>query len=265
MRSLLPFLLLLALAAAAPAAGQGIVVPVRCQGECPGTLPLSLPIDSAQAWVTIERGHANTTVDYLIRNPTAGVIDGAFFFPLPTGATITRVAVEEGEALEVYGEWSGPEESRWIMDGILRERPEPALREYAEIALVHVRVPSVPARGTQRLQIQYSQPLRMQDGAVRYTYPLSVGAAAAPIRHLEVGMEIRTEHGFGGLLSPSHPVDVEWGTEMGRCPPRARCGFRGVTSHRVKVVRVAEGRADRSRDFEVVYTPLQAPAIPDVP
>lgn len=260
MRPILP--LILVFMAAPAAVGQGIVVPIRCQGECPGSLPLSLPIDSAQMWVNVERGIANTSVDYVIRNPTAAVIDGAFFFPLPAGATITRVAVEEGEELEVYDEWSGPEESRWIMDGILRERSGPALREYAEIGLVHVRVPSIPARGTQRLRIQYAQPLRTHEGAVRYTYPLSIGAAAAPIGHLSLGMEVKTVAGFRDLHSPSHPVDVKWGTEVGRCPPRARCGFRNVPSQRVKVVRMDEGRVDRSRDFEVVYTPLQALAPP---
>jgi hypothetical protein len=68
-------------------------------------------------------------------------------------------------------------------------------------------------------------------------------------------MTIRTEAGFRDLRSPSHPVDVELGTESVRCPPEMACGYRGAASHRVKVVRLREGAIDRTRDFEVVYTP----------
>jgi hypothetical protein len=260
----LPVLALLALAASVPAAAQGIAVPVRCHGDCPppGRMPRILTLDSVQVSATVEDRGATTYVSHVFRNGTEGSIDAAFFFPLPDDATLTTVSVYEGRELEVYNQWSRPEEARWILDGIARERRGSGLEAYAGRRLVHVHLPSVPAGGTQRIQLGYSQPPRAEGATRGYRYPLSVGAAAAPMRALDLVVVVRTGVGFGDLRSPGHAVDVQMGTELGSCPPRSRCGTMSVPSHRVKVVRLKSGRDVRARDFELVYTPLPGIAPP---
>lgn len=260
----LPVLALLALAAAVPATAQGIAVPVRCHGDCPppARMPRILTLDSVQVSATVEDRGATTYVRHVFRHGTAGSIDAAFFFPLPDNATLTTVSVYEGSELEVYDDWSRPEEARWILDGIARERPGSGLEAYAGRRLVHVHLPSVPPGGTQRVQIGYSQPARARGAARGYRYPLAVGAAAAPFRALDLVLVVRTGVGFGDLRSPSHDVEVRVGTELGRCPPRSRCGTTSVTSHRVKVVRLKRGGDVWMRDFELVYTPLEGVALP---
>jgi hypothetical protein len=239
-----------------PSAAQGIVVPVRCQGAC---APGSLTVDSVHAWANLERGRAMTYVNHVFRNATGEAIDGAFFFPLPADAIIERVTVQEGEELEIYNEWSGPEESRWILEGLARERPDARLRPYAAANVVHVRIPSIDAHGSKRMQIGYSQPLRADEGVIGYRYPLSL-AAGAPTGHLTFGMTIKTEAGFRDVGSPSHAVDVRLGTESGRCQPRERCGTRGYPSERVRVIRLLSGGEGRTRDFELLYTPIVEPS-----
>lgn len=262
----LPLLALLALAPAVPtAAAQGIAVPVRCRGECPppARMPRALVLDSVQVSANLRDGGSTTYVSHVFRNGSAGSIDAAFFFPLPDDATLTTVSVYEGRELKVYGDWSRPEESRWILEGIARERRGSGLEAYAGKRLVHVHLPAMPAGGAQHVQIGYTQPLRAEGGELRYRYPLSVAASAAPFRVADVVLEVRTGVGFRDLRSPSHAVDVRWGTEMGPCPPQARCGSMGVPSRRVKVVRLGGGRELRARDFELVYTPLEGGASPD--
>jgi hypothetical protein len=247
------FLLALSLfALPAPAAAQGIVVPVRCQGECTAG---SLTVDSVHAWANLERGQAMTYVNHVFSNVTDEAIDGAFFFPLPPDAVIERVAVQQGEELEIYNEWSGPEESRWILEGLARERRDPRLRRYAGANVVHVRIPAIPAHGSKRMQIGYSQPLRADGGVIAYRYPLSL-AAAAPAGHVTLGMTIKTEAGFRDVGSPSHAVDVQLGMEPGPCLPQERCGTRGFPSERVRVIRLLDGESRRVRDFELLYTPM---------
>lgn len=264
----LPLLALLALAAAAPAPAQGIAVPVRCHGDCPppGRLPRALVLDSIQVSANLANGGAATYVNHVFRNGTAGSVDAAFFFPLPDDAALTTVSVYEGRELKVYDDWSRPEESRWILEGIARERPGSGLEAYAGRRLVHVHLPAVPAGGEQRVQVGYTQPLRADGAAaLRYRYPLSVAASAAPFRVADVVLVVRTGAGFRDLRSPSHAVDVQWGSEPAPCPPQARCGTRGVPSQRVRVVRLGGGRELRARDFELVYTPLPGNAPPGDP
>jgi len=248
-------LIALLVLAPVPVDAQGIVVPVRCAGACPGGLPRALALDSVSVWANLERGQAVTYVNYVIRNASGGSVEGAFFFPLPAGAEMYRVSVQDGRELELYNEWSRPEESRWMLDGLARERPDAGLAAYAGARMVHVRVPSIAPGGVKHMQIGYTQPLAAERGTVTYRYPLSVGAGAAPIGHLDLGMTVTTEAGFTDLRSPSHAVRIEWGTESGRCPPRSRCGTMNVPSRRVKVVRLEHAADVRARDFELVYVP----------
>jgi hypothetical protein len=245
------FLLALLAIVPLPISAQGIVLPIRCAATCPRTLTL----DSVTVWANLDRGRAVTYVDYVVRNQTAGSVEGAFFFPIPTGAEVDRVWVRSGSDLELYNEWTRPEESRLMLDGFARERPDAGLAAYAGMRVVHVRVPPIAPGGSRHLQIGYAQPLRPERGTVAWRYPLSVAAAAAPVGHLELGMTVTTADGFRDLRSPSHAVRIEWGTEMGRCPPQARCGFMGVPSQRVKVVRLEHAADVRARDFELVYVP----------
>lgn len=244
--------------AATPVAAQGIVVPVRCHGECPadGGRARVIVMDSVQMWAYLEQGAAATHVDHQFRNTTADTVHAAFFFPVPADVTLTSISVYRGDELTRYNEWSGREESRWIVEGLLRNRPQSALRAYAGVTLVHVPVGAIPPHGTGSLRISYSQPVPAENGTHTYRYPLSAGAGAgaAPAGHLAIGAQVTTETGFRDLRSPSHAIRVEWGTEAGRCPPRARCGTTNVPSRRVKVVRLEAGRDDRARDFELVYT-----------
>jgi hypothetical protein len=223
----LSLLSLVVLASAAPAAGQGILLPVGCARECQGG---ALSIDSVAAWADLQRGYASTFVRYVFRNDGKAPLDGAFFFPLPADATVSWTTVYANGAVEMHGEWDEPGEARRILDSLASRLSGGAWREEAGRPMMHVRIPAIPAHGVKRLQIHYVQPLRTEGASIRYAYPLATRDSGA---HLTLGMTIRTEAGFDDLRSPSHAVDVEWGTESARCPPQMRCGYRGVPSHRV--------------------------------
>lgn len=262
-----PILLLaiLALPSAAPAASQAILVPVRCKGDCPAPdrLPRALPADTVQVWANVERGAATTTVHHTFRNETGGVIDGALFFPLPEDATVAHIAVyPAGGELTQYNDWNGDDESRWILEGMARDRPRSGLRAYLGRRVLHAPVLDIPAGGAMTVRFQYTQPLRETREGLAYAYPLSAGGDAPPIDGLSLGLEIKTEAGFRAVSSPSHDVALGWGSESVRCPPTHRCGYRGAESHRIRVVRMREGVAARRKDFHLVYTPTP-PGAPD--
>jgi len=259
LRSLLA-LLAITIAAATSAAAQGMVVAVPCPGVCTaaGEPPRGrLGIDSVGIWADLRGDTASTYVNHVIRNPTGEAVEGAFFFPVPRGATVQRVVVSENGRAVLYNEWSTPARSRRTLQRLLHGQPGSQARTYAGMDLVHVRIPPIPPGATRSLQIAYSQPLRARAGSLVYQYPLGQ-AAATPVGELSVGVTVTTRAGFTELHSPSHAVDVRWGTEMGRCPPRARCGFRGVPSRRQKVVRMEDAPDARTRDFVLVYTPADA-------
>jgi hypothetical protein len=264
MRSLL-LLPLLALSAAAPAASQAILVPLRCTGGCPapGRLPRAVPSDTTSLSAVLSRGEAKTAVHLAFRNDTDGVIDGALFLPLPADAIVSSVAVNPlGGTTTQYGDWSRDEESRWVLEGILRDRPSAGLRAYRGARVLHAPILDIPARTVMQVTVHYHQPLREADGSVAYSYPLSVGEDAPPLGPFKALVIVETEAGFRALSSPSHELEVRWGWELVRCPCGSRCGRRGAESHRIKHVRASGYGGERRKAFELVYT-LIPPGSPD--
>ncbi len=260
----LPLIILLLLGSA-PAAAQGIVVPLRCDRECPanGSLP-RIAMDSVEVWVTVDRGVAVTRVEHRFSNVLHGAVESAFFFPLPVDATIRSVWVYMDGELDQYNRWSGPDESRWIAEGIVRGREAhglgaPGLEGYAGTTLMHAPV-RLSARGTGRVEITYAQPVIAENGTFTYRYPLAAGGESARAGNVTLGATVKTETGFRDLRSPSHAVQVEWGTELGRCPPTAACGSTNVQSRRVKTIRLTPSPGDWTRDFELVYTAADSDA-----
>jgi len=252
----LSLLALLSLTASA-AAAQASVFPARCPAACPRDSGEVLRIDSMRVWANLARGGATTYVDHVVRNATDGTLEGAFFFALPPGATLTQVMVHDSGRVLAYDEWSAPAESRRMLVAALRGQPRSRARAYDGMEIVHVRIAAIPPHGTRRVKIAYTQTLRPDGGAVTYRYPLHL-APAMPAGALSLGAEVATPAGFVDFGSPSHAVDVRWGSEAARCPPRARCGWTGVASRRKRVVRLADGADARRRDFVLVYTPARA-------
>jgi hypothetical protein len=268
MRSL-PLLALAVLAAPVHVGAQGIAVPVRCTGACPAAqaLPRILLGDSVGVSADVKSDGSTTYVNHRFHNSTGGEIDGAFFFPLPDDATVTGASVFDGTELKQYGEWSTPGESRRMLDSIVRASRGSPLRVYRGRNVVHVRIPSIPAHGSVGLKLGYTQPSHGEAGALAYDYPLSAGAGEVPFTHFALTAQVTTARGFGSISSSSHVVEVRAGTEMGRCPPAARCGYTGVPSRRVKVVTLTAGAEAAARDFRLEYTPLEqsGPAEPPMP
>jgi hypothetical protein len=262
MRSLL-LIPILALSAATPAASQAVLVPIRCTGDCPAPdrLPLAIPSDTTSLSAVLSRGQAKTAVHLAFRNDTDGVIDGALFLPLPADAIVTSVAVNpRGGQVSQYGNWSRDQESRWVLEGILRDRPSPGLRAYRGARVLHMPILDIPARRVMLVTVSYTQALRETGGSVAYTYPLSVGGDGPATGPFKAMVTVESEAGFRALSSPSHELDVRWGWELVRCPCGSRCGSTGAESHRIK--RVQASGSGRRKAFELVYT-LIPPGSPD--
>ena len=232
-RTLLPALLLLASAAVPAALGaQGILVPRECR-DC-RRFP-SLPVESVELDTRIEGQVATTHVTQVFRNETGQTLEGTYFFPIPSGATVTEFALWDGNR-RLVGEVRSREEARRIYDAIVRSQRDPGLLEYAGENLFQASIFPIPPRSTKKLELTYTQVLTPEGGSVAYRYPLGTGRNAAPVERLSGRVEIRAGGGLGTVYSPSHEVDV-----------RRPQGDRRAT------VSFESGSGDERRDFQLFY------------
>jgi Ca-activated chloride channel family protein len=234
LRRLLPSLAALAALSAAGLQAQGIIVPHPCD-ECrrPGQRP-GLPVESITFETTIEGQVATTHVTQVFRNETRQVLEGTYFFPLPDDASISEFAIWDGDR-RLEGEVRPRDEARRIYEDIVRRVRDPGLLEYAGPNLFQARIFPIPARGTKKLELTYTQVLRAENGTVGYRYPLGIGRNAAPVERLAGRVALRSGGGLRTIYSPTHDVDVH------------RDG-----GHRARVTFEQDARRER-RDFQLFY------------
>ena len=113
-----------------------------------------------------------TEMEMVFRNPQPKVMEGRFLYLLPPGATISRFAKEVGDRL-MEGEVVERLRAQAVYTEILQSMRDPALLEMDQGNRFSARVFPIPANGTVRLVLAYSQRVPSQDGVRKVTVPLA--------------------------------------------------------------------------------------------
>jgi Ca-activated chloride channel family protein len=131
--------------------------------------------------VVVRDGVARTEVEEVFHNDTSRVLEGRYVFPLPTDASISRLALwvndkpVEGEIVEKK---RAAAIFKNIVDDTVRPR-DPALLEWVSGGDFSLKIFPLPPKGSRKVRLAYDQVLKESGGRVRYVYPLSAGADRA--------------------------------------------------------------------------------------
>ncbi len=169
MKYKLPTILLLLFAG--HIAATGIIIPTNYSQYGKQTGPI-LTIVSQEVRVTIRDQFATTSVIQIFRNHTDRVLEGTYLFPIPddaqvsdfatwdAGVRIPGVIMEKRKAIKIY------EELKW-------RAIDPGLLLPTERNLFKANIVPIPAHGTKRLEIEYTELLQYDAEITRYIYPLA--------------------------------------------------------------------------------------------
>ena len=230
MRRITLGIVVLALAVAPSAASAiGILLPTdRSLGP--------MAIESHRVDISITDRAAVTKVDQVFENRTDQILEATYIFPLPAGSSVSQFALwingqrTEGEVLERDAA------ARIYQDIVARIR-DPGLIEYMGGNLFKARVFPIPARGEQRVEIQFTSVLSYEAGVYRYLYPMKTsGQSASTMRDFTVTAKIDSAIPLQTIYSPTHEVDI-----ARRDDHHATAGFE-------------KNRADLGKDFLLYFT-----------
>jgi Ca-activated chloride channel family protein len=163
----------------------------------------------AKANVTIDNQVATTRIDQVFRNDSPWSLEGTYIFPLPENAAISEFAMwVNGEKVE--GQLYTKEEARRIYDDIVRRRLDPALLEYVGRDLFQASIFPIDPGDTRRIEIEYTELLPVDNGLVRYVYPLSTERfSGKPLENVAVTVDLASRDPIKAIYSPSHPVSID--------------------------------------------------------
>ncbi len=151
-----------------------------------------LAVSSANVRIRISGNIARTEIEQTFQNDGAAELEGIYRFPLPADARIARLALDVNGELE-EGAFVSRNRARRIWTGVIRNatpvasrRPtedfiwvpgpwrDPALLEWQRGGNFELRIYPIPAQGSRRVVLAYTQVVRPQGSERRYVYPLPV-------------------------------------------------------------------------------------------
>ncbi|MBU0704553.1 MAG: hypothetical protein KKC18_11880, partial [Chloroflexi bacterium] len=241
---IIQFLIVVALllSIAPPALADGIIIP-----EPP---PWPDPIPLRDAWltiryhrvsVTIEDQVATTRVEQEFLNEHDWECEGTYVFPLPEGAAVSEFIMWV-DGTPVEGKILEADEARQIYEEIVRRRRDPALLEYVGRGAVQASIFPIPPGGSRKVELEYSQVLPVENGLVRYVYPLNTEKfSARPLEDVRVRIDVRSRDAMHAVYSPTH---------QGRVFIERDGNYRATVGYE-------ESDVLPDQDFELIYTVSQ--------
>lgn len=180
---------------------QGILLPTDTK-----IAPLAIVYQRVN--VTIQDQAAVTRVEQEFRNPSSQPLEATYLFPVPRDATVQDFAMWI-DGKRTKGELVEANQARKIYSDIVRRLKDPGLLERMDDKLFRVRVFPVPAQGTQKIELSFTEVVKRDAGLAEYVYPLY--AESSPIRterDFTVRVELKSTDSLKSIYSPSHEVGI---------------------------------------------------------
>lgn len=194
------------------AQADGLVV-VDCDAlgrpVTPAECPAYLRVKNHNVTVTIENQVARTHIDQIFVNDSEFQLEGTYVFPLPADAAISDFAMYvDGNRLE--GRILDREQARQIYEDIVRRKRDPALLEYIGRNAFQARIFPIDPHTEKRVEISYSQVLKIENGLVKYVYPLSTERfSTRPLDIVSINVSLQSPQAIKAIYSPTHSVSID--------------------------------------------------------
>ena len=188
-----------------------------------GMCPAYLRVKNHNVTVNIDNQVAQTRIDQTFVNDSDYQLEGTYIFPLPEDATISDFAMYvDGKKLE--GKILDRNQARQIYEDIVRRQRDPALLEYMGRGAFQARIFPIAPHTEKRVEISYAQILKMENGLVKYVYPLSTEKfSPQPIESVTVNVDLKSPQALKAIYSPTHNVSVAREGEY-----KAKIGYEGA-------------------------------------
>ncbi len=215
-----------------PIVGGGIVprpIPVTRPGHRPPTVPtllkgqvsFGLRLQDADIKVDITDQVAKTYITQTFVNDTDQNLAGTYLFPLPEDTTFSSFSLHiDGKPVE--GKILEAKEARQTYEDIVRRMIDPGLLEFADYKTVRARIFPIPAHGTKKVELEYTQVLKAENGMIKYRFPLKTEGETGATEDVKIAVKLNSKSGIRTIWSPSHVV-----TSNRDGDHRARVAFAG--------------------------------------
>ena len=189
----------------------GHTVPVTPRPVHPllkGSVSFGLRLQAADVKVEIVDQVAKTYITQTFCNDTDRNLAGTYLFPLPDDTVFSSFSLHiDGKPIE--GKILAAQEARQQYEEIVRRMVDPGLLEYADYKTVRARIFPIPAHGTKKVELEYTQVLKAENGLLQYRFPLKTEGETAAVDDIKVNVKLSSKQGLRTIWSPSHSITLD--------------------------------------------------------
>lgn len=153
-------------------AQSGVLIPTTIKNT-PDNAILSLPVMKVD--VTIDNQHAHVRVLQIFDNHVGQALEGKYLFALPPQSSIADFAVWDGD-LRLPGVILEKRRANKLYEQIKAQVTDPGLLqqddEHGGASAFSAKVFPIPAYGTKRVELEYTEMLPVENLASRFSFPL---------------------------------------------------------------------------------------------
>ncbi len=186
----------------------GVTPTVPAPGRRPvlqASVSFGLHLQDEDIKVDIVDQVAKTYITQTFSNDTDSNLAGTYLFPLPDDTTFSSFSLHidgkpvEGKILEANA-------ARTEYEQIVRSMVDPGLLEFADYKTVRARIFPIPAHGTKKVELEYTQVLKAENGMLKYRFPLKAEGEAEPVESIKMNVKLAGKQPIRTIWSPTHTV-----------------------------------------------------------
>lgn len=209
-------------------ADAGVLIPSG--NQAPDAAKLSL--EEMHVDVRVDNGTARVAIRQIFANHTSGTLEGQWIFALPAAAAVSDFAVwddvtripgvilERRRAEELYESLKAQ-----AIDPGLLQQGEYSAEEARRSSVFSAKVVPIPGYGFKRVEVEYHEPVTVEDLRGYFAIPLRPEAyQAQTAKWITVDLEIDSAHAIADFHSTSKVFPLEVSE---RTPNRIRASFEG--------------------------------------
>lgn len=173
-----------------------------------GSVSFGLRLADEDIKVEINDQVAKTYITQTFMNDSDQNLAGTYLFPLPDDTTFSSFSLHiDGKPVE--GKILEAQEARTQYETIVRQMVDPGLLEYADYKTVRCRIFPIPAHGSKKVEFEYTQVLRGENGLLKYDFPLKSKGESGAIDQVKVNVKLASKQGVRTIWSPTHTISAE--------------------------------------------------------
>jgi Ca-activated chloride channel family protein len=196
----------------------GVLIPRDKQQPNPAILSL----EEMEITVRIDNGDARVFVRQVFANHTGAIEEGNYIFALPSHVAISDFATWDGpvrlpavilerkRAEEIYNQLK-----QQSIDPGLLQMGERGAEEAKRSSVFSARITPIPAWGTKRLEIEYHEPIPVENLKSYFAIPLRPDAyQAQAAAHFRINFELHTAHAIRNFQASAKtfPLQIDQNT-----------------------------------------------------